>query len=240
MVVGGVVPEVHPDCACLGCAHWLKHGNGEYVVWVVIFISALWVVIEATLGSGLYLLKTIVPSLICIPLTAELGLRLIYEPGYTHRDADLDRVECWPLDALCGTWAGETTLVVAELAFCRSPLAALDIVAIVVFLLEHWVLVILVNATHRSYIHAFSSSLQLLRLLRPWAVSVREKGAFHCGGILLPIALWLTKEKNSAHVGSATESQLLGNDACSYGLPATTTVQCQQAPGRIENLHKMV
>jgi hypothetical protein len=141
------------------------------------------------------LMDVVVPPLMCIPMLAELALRLIYEPGHegthfwdgppvdkeamsTPRLQWLRRTLCWPCQVLCpcGTaWVSDTFCVVSELAFWRAPLVALDVTAISCFLLDRWVLLSIFHRARlaRRWVHRTSNCLQLLRCLRPWAVGVK-------------------------------------------------------------------
>jgi len=152
----------------------------------------------------------------------EIILRLIYEPGFQVAsnlrgaehclDCCLARALGWvlypvsfilPPSALGSmTWMRQCVGVGLELAFFRKPLVALDVTAITIYLLDRWLLVTIVGLQNRSpWVAAFrmlSDTLQLLRLLRPWAVGVKEGACMsfcHGWGTLLPIAMWLTSVK---------------------------------------------
>jgi len=196
-------------------------------VWTVIAINAAWVLFEWRIGGreALGIIDNVIPSLLCIPMIVEFSLRLIYEPGHTgtvwspaerdrkagsvlgqtwHRIQNCLCIPCQTLCPCCVTQCCDSVETAFELALCRSPLVALDSVAICSYIVDHWVLLSAVavspaTALLRGYVHAFSSATQLLRLLRPWAVGTREQNwplACTGGPAGHAFAVWLTTDSS--------------------------------------------
>jgi len=147
-------------------------------------------------------------------------LRLIYEPGFsgTHKHGDIptEHVERHLQSRLCRNvlwfprkvcpWVTESLTVALELVLFRKPLMVIDFMAIGVYLIDRWFVVTMVGISYQGFwvrlFWVISNGLQVLRLLRPWAVGLRERtcGCFFlwsCGGALLPVAVWLTTETAS-------------------------------------------
>lgn len=200
----------------------------EYTVWFVILVNALWVMIEVSIGRTAFgMLDGIIPSILVIPLLLELVLRFVHASIHTPKGgSSLGTIEIgdtsWTQRILCGPcilgchgyealrevcaysccmelWAFETCGVMLELASNSAPLVVLDYLAIVTFLFDRTVLPNMMHSNGLlSFVHGLSSTLQLLRLLRPWAVGAQQWAALGClgpcGHIGLSAALWLTAE----------------------------------------------
>ena len=213
------------DCTCLGMSRGLQHGHGEYVVWRVIFFNVAWVLLEWHVGGrdALDIFDNVIPPMMCFPMMVELGLRLIYEPGHkgtewspTERDSKKDEARsaawqllqgwiCFPCQTVCPCFtvtACGMLSVGLDLALCRTPLVAIDSVAVVSFVIDRWVLAGITNMDTKlqfSLCHTFSSGMQLLRLFRPWAVGTREQNwppSCRGGALGEMFAIWLTTDPN--------------------------------------------
>ena len=169
--------------------------------------------------DALWPFDAFIPPLMCIPLLIELVLRVIYEPGHAGSQWGTAEMEkkpdgthikslhwlkqtlCYPCQALfpCFTlWACDTVGVVIDVAFFREPLLALDVAAISCFVLDRWVLVSLIGSGYvHDMVHIISNVLQILRLLRVWAVNITEDSNRNCpeickcGEIGTAFATWL-------------------------------------------------
>ena len=187
-------------------------------MWAVIAMNASWVLMECAMGGRetLGIMDNVIPPIMCIPLVVELSLRFIYEPGHTGTawsPAERDKKRgpfqslAWHRlrSCLCPCFVVhccDSLETMLELALCRTPLVAVDSVAVCSYILDRWVLLGASLPGPRApmvkgYIHAFSSAMQLVRLLRPWAVGTKEQNwpAACTGGTAgRQLATWLTTD----------------------------------------------